>query len=280
MAKIAGVKVRTIEKWCSEKYRLNNRTYKKYATIDTLQNDLIIGSLLGDGHIDKRETQPNFIVSHAENQKDYLYWKYDILKNLCHSVPTRYESVETNIEGKNCVCQPYYRFNTRIINALIPYREMDILDLLLSLNNKSLVVFILDDGCRCISNWILCVAKFNEKERKLFCELCYKKFSLSCWVQKDNRYITFDSLSSRKIDELILGFIPNELDIVKYKITENYRAKNANYLYINNGKNKVGLSTYCRNTGWGKYSKIRNYMISNDIKELSIMELKSLLNTR
>ena len=277
MAKIAGVEVRTIQKWCNEKHKLNGRTFKEYAVLNNLQKDLIIGSLLGDGHIDKRQTRPNFIVSHAENQKDYLYWKYDILKNLCCSAPTRYDPRHKSFHGKDYSCQAFYRFNTRIIDKLIPYREMDISQLIYLLNNLSFSVFILDDAFRGSANWSLCVAKFSESDKKLFCDICFGKFGLNCWVQKDNRYVVFDSDSSRKIDLIILESLPQDLDIVQYKIIKKHTTKRINYLYINNGNDKIGLSTYCRETGWKKYKKIKQYMELHNINELSVSELDSLL---
>lgn len=280
MAQMSGVEVRTIQKWCNEKHGFNNRTFKQYARINKTQEDLIIGNLLGDGHIDKRPTQPNFIVSHAENQKDYLYWEFDILKNLCYSTPSYHPPYIKDFYGKDYVCQGYYRFNTRIIEALIPYREMSISDLILSLNEFSFCVFILDDGFRSTSNWSICVAEFSESDKKIFCNICFERFGLNCSIKKDDRYILFDSSSSRMIDEMILKNIPKELDIVKYKITNNNISKGINYLYINDDGNKIGLSTYCRKTGWAKYKKIKHYMETNNINEISVIEMNLLLERR
>ena len=82
MAKEGNTSKRTIEKWCTEKHHLTQKYRQKNKQLNEIQRNLIIGSLLGDGHIDKRELQPTFIVSHAEEQKDYLFWKYNILKDF------------------------------------------------------------------------------------------------------------------------------------------------------------------------------------------------------
>lgn len=76
MAEEAGCKPRTIQKWCSEVHRLNQRTISGKIHLSDLQRRLVMFSLLGDGHIS--ETSGNFIVSHTEKQKDYLFWKYEI----------------------------------------------------------------------------------------------------------------------------------------------------------------------------------------------------------
>lgn len=48
-----------------------------------LQYDVVIGSMLGDGSVSKtfRNLQSSFCESHCVEQKDYLFWKYEILKN-------------------------------------------------------------------------------------------------------------------------------------------------------------------------------------------------------
>lgn len=73
MADIAGCKVRTIEKWCVEKHKLKNRVRLDTVKFNNIQEQIILGSILGDGHINKKEDAPNFFISHAVNQKDYIF---------------------------------------------------------------------------------------------------------------------------------------------------------------------------------------------------------------
>ena len=75
MADEIGVSKRVIQKWCVEKHGIHRDTYKQYKELTDIQKKIIMFGLLGDGHIDRRENQPMYIESHAENQKDYLYWK-------------------------------------------------------------------------------------------------------------------------------------------------------------------------------------------------------------
>ena len=56
---------------------------------------------------------------------------------------------------------------------------------------------------------------------KLALKLLENKFKLFAKVLKDERYIIFDGISSRKIDKIILKNIPNGLDVVQYKIINN-----------------------------------------------------------
>lgn len=57
--------------------------------LSQLQEQLLIGSLLGDGGLiatggGKRF---RFTVSHGAKQKDYLFWKYELLKDLVKTPP-------------------------------------------------------------------------------------------------------------------------------------------------------------------------------------------------
>ncbi len=245
MAKEANCSIRVIKKWCTEKYKLTG-DYRRYnKQLNKIQKDLIIGSMLGDGHIDKRENQPMFIVVHAENQKDYLYYKYKILKDLCNKEPSYIKSGYYNFgNNKLYKCQPQYRICTRIQDCLKEYRGKTYTELLKLMNEYSLSIWVLDDGHR-DNKWQLCVAQYTQDDiefaiNKLKCDyelLVYQSNS-------DNRYLNFDANSSRKMDEIILRNIPNELDIIQYKIIHNDKIKNKQKRIL---YKDMYLSDYCYN---------------------------------
>ena len=219
MAKIAGCSKRVIEKWCQEKHHIDTYVRMAEKTLNKQQCDLIIGSLLGDGHIDKREKYPLFIVSHAENQKDYLYYKYEIMKDLCEMNPKYYPESIKVIHGAECHCQPYYRFNTRTYNAFIPFREMSKINLLNQLNEYSFSIWMLDDGnCEEKGYWSLCAPLDTDEERAQMKQILKEKFNIEAIEQKNNRYFRFHTDDSWKITKMILNNIPNNLDIIQEKI--------------------------------------------------------------
>ena len=86
------------------------------------------------------------------------------------------------------------------------------------------------------------------------------------------RYLLFNSTSSRKIDTLILKYIPNELDIIKYKILDKKITKPNNYIYIISENDKKGLSQVLKNKK--NYNNFREIIMSKGIKEISNSELK------
>lgn len=219
MALEAGTLPRTIQKWCSEKHGLNRRTLRKELHLTDKQKELIMFSLLGDGHIDKREKSPLFIVSHAINQKDYLFWKYDILKNLCNQEPVLLTNIQNGF-GKDITyrCQDAYRFGTKILDDLIPIRAMSKSEIISNLDEFGLSIHLLDDGSFSYGYWSLCYAAFSPEEKELYCKTLKEKFDITPHLHKDVRYIGFTKIDSQKINEIILRNIPNDLDIIKYKI--------------------------------------------------------------
>jgi hypothetical protein len=233
MALEANCTKRVIKKWCAERYCLTQKYRQQNKKLNKIQEDLIIGSLLGDGHIDKRETTPVFIVSHANNQKDYLFFKYELVKDLCNIEPTHKKSGTKEFYGKTYNTQSQFRLCTRVYDCLKKYRSMSTKELLNALTEFSFSIFVLDDGSRCSSNWDLCLAEYTESDLIEFEKVMKEKFNLVGNIQKDIRYFMFTAESSRKIDDIILTNIPSDLDIIKYKITEKYRCK-INKRYKNN----------------------------------------------
>ena len=218
IAKLCSASNRVIKKWVNEKYKITTHTRKNDTELNNIQHDIVIGSLLGDGHIDKRDNYPIFIVSHAENQKDYLYWKYNEFIKLCNKEPSKIDSCIKIFGDKEYLCQNAYRMITRSLNCFIDYRNMSKSDVINNLNELSFSVFILDDGSRYDKIWSLCVASLSNNEKELLINKMNELFNINGYLNKDIRYMSFRVPCSKIIDNIILKNIPNELDIIKYKI--------------------------------------------------------------
>ena len=271
MAKIAGTTKRTIQKWCSEKYHLNKDTFRHIKNLSPIQKELIMFGRLGDGHIDRRPDQPMYIESHAENRKEYLFWKWEILKDICNTPPVYYKPIEKIFNGKAYLTQAYYRLNTRIIDALSPIREMSITDIIARMNEFGLSLHLLDDGSRDYSRWTVCVASFSTENKILYVNVC-RRLGFNARILTDDRYIGFDSISSRKIDNVIIKYIPSTIDIVKNKILNNVTATDGHYIYVITQTGRIGLNSFCRSNGLN-YLKCRDYIRGLGIREISEIKL-------
>ena len=278
MAIEANASKRVIQKWCVEIHKIHGDSFKELYKLNNIQRELIISGTLGDGHIDKRIDQPMYIECHAEDEKDYMFWKYDILKNMCNKEPVyKKENIIKHFGDKEYICKPSYRLNSRIVDDLKLIRSMSIIEKISNLTEFGLSTYMLDDGYRSDSNWSLCVAKFNIEEKEYFIRYCKNNFGLTCWIQKDDRYINFDSDSSRKLDDIILENIPNELDIIHKKILDKKLCIENNYIMVIDGDKKFGLSRHYRNKScWDTYEVIRNMLRENNQKEIKLEELKKL----
>lgn len=50
-----------------------------------MEEAILLGTLLGDGNIQKRGNSYRSKIQHCEKNKDYVFWKYYRLKRLCSS---------------------------------------------------------------------------------------------------------------------------------------------------------------------------------------------------
>lgn len=222
MAELANCSVRVIKKWCVERHRLTNDLRGETVKLTDRQRSIIIGGLLGDGHIDKREKYPLYILSHAEDQKDYLYWNYQELKNLCNHAPTYYPG-KKNVRIRDTICdtQPVYRLETRTYKSIGELRGLSIKELVDQLDELSFSVWMLDDGNHHRKAWKLCTP-FSDEICYYIIDKIYEKFNIQGGLSPNNtihyNYIRFIRSESRKIDDYILRNIPNDLDVVQHKI--------------------------------------------------------------
>jgi hypothetical protein len=91
-------------------------------------------------------------------------------------------------------------------------------EIIVALNEFGLAIHLLDDGSHSDGYWNLCYAAFSQDETDLYCKILQERFNITPHLQKDKRYVGFNKVDSQKINEIILRNIPNDLDIIRYKI--------------------------------------------------------------
>ena len=214
IAEESGYSKRVLEKWIHEKHHLD---YKKDFRLNDVQKMIVVSGCLGDGHISKDHGV--YVESHAENQKDYMYWKYNILKNMCNLLePTYYPPKMKVFNDKEYLCQATYRVTTRDIDDLNSIREMTRSEKINYLDGLGFSTHFLDDGSYNGCNWEICLAEWTKEEKDLYMKRLSDLFGVISWYQKDTRYIILDKESSDIMNKEILKHIPNNLDIICYKI--------------------------------------------------------------
>ena len=95
-------------------------------------------------------------------------------------------------------------------------------EIISDLDDLGVAIWFLDDGNREECNWRLCFAALDGEEKEKTIEILGQR-GISSHLCKDTRYLFVNAEGSRKLDEIILNNIPNELDIVKAKIFDKRR---------------------------------------------------------
>jgi len=184
-------------------------------SLTQLQKSIVIGSLLGDGYVRRLKGRKDAFleINHSLKQKEYVDWKYNVLKNLTISGP------KIRLGNGNRVA---YRFFTKQIPELtemmgmfyvenkkvIPYIELDPI---------ILAIWFMDDGSRCReSDVYLNTQQFDiDDQYRLLKSL--KQLGLEATLNKDKEYfrIRFLKSSIPRLHKLISDYI---IPSMKYKI--------------------------------------------------------------
>jgi hypothetical protein len=185
-------------------------------SLTQLQKSLIIGTLLGDGYLRKLKGRKDAFleVNHSIRAKDYVDWKYSVLKSIAGGVPKSRHGNGHRIA---------YRFYTRQHPELSQMHELfyesgkkRIPDI--QLDPVSLAVWFMDDGSRCRDRDVyLNTQQFNfsdqEKLRRML-----KSLGLGTTINKDKSYyrIRFLKDSIKKFNQLISEYI---IPSMRYKLS-------------------------------------------------------------
>ena len=181
------------------------------------QLSIIIGSILGDGHIRKIKGRKDAFleINHSIKAKEYVDWKYSALKNICISPPK-----ERIIDEKRTAYRFFTKQNPELTKLFkIFYRnKKKIIPSSLVLNPLILAVWYMDDGSRTRKNDIyLNTQQFSMRDqRKLLHQL--RLMGLRARLNKDKRYyrIRFLKESVPKFNEIISPYV---ISSMRYKLS-------------------------------------------------------------
>ena len=195
------------------------------------EKDIIIGSLLGDGsmYMMGRNINPIFSVSHGENQKDYVFWKYQQLKRWVNTPPWREKRIYHKDITRKLVS---WRFQTISNSVFSETYQMfyfqnkkiipDKIDDLLWKSPLALAVWIMDDGNKNHRAVFLNTQSFSLVDQKRLIRSLEKIFGLKAMINKHSKSkgkqlyrIRINTESTKKLVKIVGKFILPEF---KYKI--------------------------------------------------------------
>ena len=187
------------------------------------QKQIIVGSLLGDGGLECRSKNKTarLRIHHGEKQKDYLFWKYKILKNIVNCQPKR---IVWKDKKRNITNISWY-FHTLTLKELgnlhsLFYSESrktlpkNLYNLLTPL---SLAIWTMDDGDNDKDSIRYNIQCFTRKEQEMLRNLLRKKYGLRANLNKDRNHYRLRVVKASKV-KLIKLISPFVISSMKYKI--------------------------------------------------------------
>ena len=202
---------------------------KKNLTISSAQRSFIIGSLLGDGTmwLGDGAVNANFKVEQGLVQKEYVFWKYEILKSLVFTEPKlsfRYDSNGKRYEKSwwfRTIRHPllteifrrfYLRDGFRCGRKIVPK------DIEKDLNPLALAVWIMDDGSYSQKKIDISTYSFSLEEVKFLQKVMRHRFGIKMLFFRDREkgYRMYANVEESK--KLIQTIYPYIIPTMMYKI--------------------------------------------------------------
>ncbi|MFH1308609.1 MAG: LAGLIDADG endonuclease [Patescibacteria group bacterium] len=189
------------------------------------QKDILIGIILGDGHLEQNGKNVRLKIDHTEKQKDYLKWKYLEFNNLASSKPRIIERTDKrtkkeykrwhfstfSLELFNFYRNKFYKSNRKII-------PLDIHKFLKS--PLSLAIWFMDDGHKrtdC-NAFRISTESFSLKEQKLLQKCLKDNFKIESKLHRKGKFwnIYIPSRESKRFCGIINQYIVPQM---RYKIS-------------------------------------------------------------
>ena len=184
-------------------------------SLTQLQRSLIIGSVLGDGDIRIIPGHKDAFleIKHFLKAKDYVDWKYSVLKNICNSEP---KERETN-KGRMAYC--FFTKQNKEITEIYNLFYQDgkkIIPKELEIDPIVLAVWLMDDGSKSNGNIYLNTQQFSMLDQKRLLHQL-RQIGLNARLNRDKKYYRIRFLKE-SIPKLIEIVGPHIIPSMRYKI--------------------------------------------------------------
>lgn len=187
-------------------------------SLNQVQKSVLVGSILGDGTLRKAKGKKNalFEANHAYRYKEYVDWKYQILKEFVLTIP------KMRLSNGNRIA---YRFTTRSLPIFTEFYDEFYIDnkkivpSTLTLDALALAVWFMDDGSKSYNSIYLNTQQFNIEEQNFLLVLLKHQFNLIGTLNKDKIYFRIRlTVESTKVFKQLIN--PYVLPIFRYKLDD------------------------------------------------------------
>lgn len=185
-------------------------------SLTSLERDIIIGSILGDGYIRiiPGRSDAFLEINHSFKAKDYVDYKFKSLKRLCKSAPKK------RIGNNERVAYRFYAKQDPEISKIYLdfYRnKKKIIPNNLELNSRILAIWYMDDGSRSRDSDIyLNCQQFSLKDQKKLV-VALRRMGIKSRLNKDKKYYRIRILKE-SIGDFMKIISPYIVDSMRYKL--------------------------------------------------------------
>lgn len=205
--------------------------------LTSLERALIIGTLLGDAHIQKRGNSFRLKIEHGIGQEAYVLWKYEKLKRLCSRtqppkrVLSKHDTVVFYTSSGLYLEEIYNLFYIQTVDGRYVKTITKQLVEALPVEAMVLATFFMDDGSvrsDCYSAK-LATQGFSLEENKLLC-VWLREFNIPAQVvahikSKNQYYVTIPAKAFPFLVKVIEPIV-NEVKGMSYKLNYSRRPRN------------------------------------------------------
>lgn len=188
------------------------------------QKAILVGSLLGDGTLrtGRRAVNANLKIEHGLNQKEYVLWKYQILKPWVFTEPK--VSYRYRISGERYAKSWWFRTIRHPIltefykRFYVNGRKIIPADIIHDLNSLVLAIWIMDDGSFNRNKIDISTYAFNLSEINLLQRVLKSRFGLETKYYQDRKKGHRMYLDTKETQKLISIIKPHIIPTLAYKI--------------------------------------------------------------
>ena len=163
---------------------------KKDMKLSKIQREILVGLLLGDGHLQKNGLEYRFIWGQGQTHLEYAQSVYEIWAPLCLSPPNASRSAAI-LQRFSSLSLQIFRFYARLF---YPGKTKRIRGSICRyLTPRGLAYWYMDDGSRKSKQskgLILNTQGFTEGECETLCQCLENKWGISCWPRPQRDYKT------------------------------------------------------------------------------------------
>lgn len=195
-------------------------------TLSKIQNEILVGILLGDANLGKNENGRKYRlrVLQSTEHKEYVYHLYDVFKEFVKTPPKNqsasdskrdkvYNRTYFNTSQQECFL-PYAKLFYKIAESKTSQTKKCIPESIINLiTPRGLAYWYMDDGAQkwkeVVNSVCFCTDRYSEEEVLHLIFVLKSKFDLQCTPQKKNGKLRIgvSTKSYDKLTDLIYPYI-------------------------------------------------------------------------